>query len=130
MKKQYIHILENNAIACLDIKYQLERLGYIVKQDELTLKLNKEDRFPDMIISNTSIQNQSDFLELKNLFIETQLPIICVGAELDNMTMENCKGVNIIGKFTKPFDSEDMINLVVAHFNKINTTVQKEILNY
>ncbi|MES2593547.1 MAG: hypothetical protein V4608_16810 [Bacteroidota bacterium] len=129
MKKPYIHILENNAIAGLDIKNQLEKSGFIVKHDPFTLELNSDAEFPDMIISTTGIQNQEGFQELKGLFIKTQLPIICVGSKLDDVTLEECKGVNIIGKFVKPYDSEDIINLIVDYFNKENVILQREFVN-
>ncbi len=120
LKKKYIHIIEKNVIAGLDLKFQLEGLGYMVKQDTFSLELDKETRLPDLIISNAAIQNQSDFVGLKSLCVETQLPVICVGSDMDEKVVRECVGVNILGKFTKPFDSIEIINLIEGYFNKAN----------
>lgn len=128
LKNLHIHILENNAVAGFDLKCQLEKLGHTVKYD-VSLSMDFNDRFPDMIVSNTAIQSQADFAALKDLCIESQVPIICVGSQVDFSTMQKCSGVNIVGKFAKPFDSDDIVKVIVDYFNKTEVEDRRGIVN-
>lgn len=112
--KKRIFILEQSRIVGLDLKRHLTSRGYVVceENDFTGLKHIMEQNAPDLIISDASIQQQAEFQVVKNHFLQKQIPIICIGTETDEQATKDCEGINIIGVFSKPFETSNVIELI------------------
>lgn len=118
-KQKRIFILDQNRIVGFDLKMQLENNGYVIcRQDSFVdLQLLAGQNAPDLIVSDIGIQQQDDFKEVKTIFMQRQLPIICIGTSTNEQATKDCKGINIIGTFSKPFDSKEILELVDQYFD-------------
>mgnify|MGYP001618482250 FL=1 len=118
MNHKKLFIIEHERLIGLDLQLQLEKNGYTVSRplslvdSEVIISKDK----PDLIIADSAIQQQDNFERLKKLFIRHQLPIICIGT-VTNEQMKACDGINIIGTFTKPFDSKKIARFVDNYFD-------------
>ena len=70
----------------------------------------------NLIIADTGIQQQDNFKRVKKLFSRHKLPIIYIGTIDENVTQDS--ELNIIGTFSKPFDSKKIARFVDNFFNK------------
>jgi len=69
---------------------------------------------PNLIIADTDIQQQDNFKRIKKLFSRHKLPIIYIGTT--ESIMQDSE-LNIIGTFSKPFDSKKIACFVDNFFN-------------
>ena len=113
-----VFIIEHERLIGLDLQLQLEKNGYTVSRplslvdSEVIISKDK----PDLIIADSAIQQQDNFARVKKLFSRQQLPIICIGT-VTSEQMKACDGINIIGTFTKPFDSKKIVRFVDNYFD-------------
>lgn len=123
----YILIIETDQITGLDLQIQLNGKGFnISKAIKLTdiKDIVDKDR-PDLIIASTDIKkNKEDFEKLKKLFIEYNLPIIYISTNLTNRIMKEPE-LKIIGTFSKPFNTMDIIKFVNKYFEKRDREIEK-----
>ncbi|OFY93884.1 MAG: hypothetical protein A3K10_10395 [Bacteroidetes bacterium RIFCSPLOWO2_12_FULL_31_6] len=115
-----ILILEQDGLVALDLKRELEKEGFTVKRansmaiSEIIIASGNKD----LVIANTNVQTQSFFDKIKNLLKKCQLPLIWIGTLSNNEAMKESEGINVIGTFSKPFKSKDVVSFVVNYFNK------------
>ncbi len=112
-----VFIIEHERIMGLELQQQLEQNGYSVHRP---LSLVDTEAIivkdtPDLIIADSDIQQQNGFERIKKYFGKHQLPVICIGT-VTKEALKECEGINIIGAFSKPFDSKDILELVDKHF--------------
>ena len=112
-----VFIIEHDRIIGLELQQQLEQNGYTVHRP---LSLVDTEAIivkdtPDLIIADSAIQQQNSFERIKKYFSKHQLPVICIGTVTEE-ALKECEGINIIGTFSKPFDSKDILALVDKHF--------------
>ena len=123
----HILIIETDQITGLDLQMQLEREGFdIYKATKLTDIKDIVDRDkPDLIIASTDIKNnQNDFSKLKKLFTKYKLPIIYISTNpINRITKE--PELKIIGAFSKPFNTLDIIKFVNKYFEKRDRETKK-----
>jgi len=117
-KDKLVFIIEHERLIGLDLQTALENNGYKVFRplslvDTETVFSNHT---PDLIIADSARQRQDNFARVKKLFRSQQLPIICIGT-VTKEAMKECEGINIIGTFTKPFDSKKIVRFVDKFFN-------------
>lgn len=128
-KDKLVFIIEQERLIGLDLQLQLEQNGYTVFRPLSLVDTETIIRHdtPDLIIANASIQRQDNFSRIKKYFGRQQLPIIFISGQLsDNLTAD--KKLNIIGTFSKPFDSKEIVALVDNHFGQRTTTTKKTTL--
>ena len=115
-----ILILEQDGLVALDLKRELEKEGFTVKRansmvvSEIIIASGNKD----LVIANTNVQTQPFFDKIKNLLKKCQLPLIWIGTLSNNEAMKESEGINVIGTFSKPFKSKDVVSFIVNYFNK------------
>jgi len=117
-KDKRVFIIEHERLIGLDLQTALEKNGYTVSRP---LSLVDSEVFlsedtPDLIIADSDIQRQDNFERVKKLFGRQQLPVICIGT-VTSEQMKACDGINIIGTFSKPFDSKKIARFVDNYFD-------------
>ena len=113
MKETHIFIIESEAIVRLDLRLQLESMGYIIHWaipftdlKEALRKLN-----PDLIIINFTSRNQESFPLIRETMSQLQIPIIYLG--VDTIADANIDpDLNIVATVSIPYMTNDIINLV------------------
>jgi len=124
MKKYKILIVEDEVIVALDIKDELEILGYEVI-DLVTNHTNAlktvQNELPDLIIMDINLKNSKDGIETAKAILQIQyIPIIYLTAYTDDITIEKASNTNPVGYITKPFKNDDLrISLRLA-FSKLS----------
>ncbi|HLD38398.1 MAG TPA: response regulator [Candidatus Nanoarchaeia archaeon] len=112
-----VFIIEHNRLVGLDIQLQLEKNGCTVFRPlsivDAEVIIRKDA--PDLIIADTDIQQQDNFERVKKLFSRRELPIIYIGT-INEITAQDSK-LNIIGTFSKPFDSKKIACFVDNYFD-------------
>ena len=118
-KDKNILIIEPERITGLDLQKQLENNGYTVHRPKTFIDaepvLGKDS--PDLIITSRDFKKQDNIINLVRIISEKNfIPIICIGKLLQGQESKVCEELNIIGTFTKPFDSSAIVELVDKHF--------------
>lgn len=118
MLSKKIFIIEEDNITSLDLKKKLEKCGYSV--NHVTSFVNEdfslENNIPNLIVAYSDMKQMKGFDRFKTLFAENKTPIICIGTLSNNETQVVCKELNIVGMFTKPFDSKELIAFTDNYF--------------
>jgi response regulator RpfG family c-di-GMP phosphodiesterase len=115
-----ILILEQDGLVALDLKRELEKENFTVKRansmvaSEIIIASGNKD----LVIANTNVQTQPFFDKIKNLMKKCQLPLIWIGTLSDNEAMKASEGIKVVGAFSKPFKSKDVVSFVVNYFKK------------
>lgn len=115
MKKECkIFIIEPERIIGLELQLQLEKNGYSVFQSHSLDDIETfEDSFSaNLIIVDTDKEWSFNQKQIKKILNRPWLSAICIGTDIKKMKEKEYKGVNIIGAFLKPFDSNEIITLV------------------
>ena len=117
-KDKKVFIIEHERLIGLDIQLQLEKNGCTVFRPlslvDTEIIIKKD--IPNLIIADTDIQQQDNFKRIKKLFIRHKLPIIYIGT-INEITAQD-SGLNVIGTFSKPFDSQKIACFVDNFFNE------------
>jgi len=112
-----VFIIEHERLIGLDIQLQLEKNGCIVYRPlsliDMEVIILKDT--PDLIIADINIQQQDNFKRVKKIFSRHELPIIYIGTI--NKSAAQDSGLNIIGTFSKPFDSKKIACFVDNYFD-------------
>ena len=116
-KEKKVFIIEHERLVGLDLQLQLEKNGCIVYRPlslvDTEIIIGKDT--PDIIIADINMQEQDNFERVKKLFSRHKLPIIYIGTT--ESIMQDSE-LNIIGTFSKPFDSKKIACFVDNFFNK------------
>ena len=111
-----VFIIERERLIGLDLQLQLEKNGCtvfrplsLVDTEVIILKDT-----PDLIIADINIQQQDNFKRVKNFFSRHKLPIIHIETT-ESATQDS--ELNIIGTFSKPFDSKKIACFVDNYFD-------------
>jgi len=107
-----IFLVEDEAIVALDLKNNLERLGYSVignvPSGEEALELLKSIR-PDLIIMDIKLQGTLDGIDTAAILNKQyQIPFIILSAYSDEGIIERAKHVEPYGYIIKPFGSNNL----------------------
>lgn len=126
-----ILIIEQDGLAALDLKHELEKEDFKVskvrslEETEEIITNNKTD----LIIANTDIKNHTLYTKIKSLLKKFKLPLIWISSLTKNEMKNDTEGINVIGTFSKPFQSRDIITLIINYFKKkLKSSFQKEKL--
>jgi PAS domain S-box-containing protein len=112
-----IVVVEDESIVALDIKLQLENLGYEVPAvfasgEELLSSL--EEIAPDLILLDIILKGELDGIETAKLVKERfNLPVIMLTALDTQETVERAKLAQPFAFIVKPFDERELRNAVV-----------------
>lgn len=110
-----ICIIENERLIGLDLKLQLEKLGYRVYgpyAGEEYEKVVAEGQADLMIVGTGGnpchCSRDADWKPTR----EKRIPLISIG--MKHETFSHCRGVELVCSFTKPFDQLEVITAVQA----------------
>lgn len=115
-----ILIIEQDGLVALDLKRELEKEDFTVKTTNsmIASEIIIANGSKDLVIANTDVQTQPFFDKIKNLLKKCQLPLIWIGTLSKKEAMKESEGINVIGTFSKPFQSKDVVYFIVNYFNK------------
>jgi len=112
MEKAKILIVEDEAIIAMEIKSQLQGLGYevtsIVDTGEKAIKKAEEDK-PDLILMDIRIKGEMDGIEAANqINSHSDIPIIFLTAFADEDKIKRAKLALPFGYLLKPVQNRDL----------------------
>ena len=115
-----ILIIEHDGLVALDLKRELEKREFTVKtaNSMVASEIIITNGNKNLVIANTDVQTQPFFDKIKNLLKKCQLPLIWIGTLSKNEAIKDSEGINVIGTFSMPFQSKDVVSLIVNYFNK------------
>ena len=113
-----ILIIEPERIIGLDLQNQLEKEGLSVSRPISLLDAEAiiAKHIPDLVIADSEIKKQNFFESIKSNLTKLKLPLIWIGELTNKETIKENDGVNVIGAFPKPFDSNKVVALIVNYF--------------
>ena len=131
--KQKIIIVEDEAITALNLKYDLEDLGYEVLEsvDNGNDAIEKSrDLFPDMVLMDINLKGNMTGIEAADEISEMGIPIIFLTANTDDMTAFEALKTAPYGYIPKPYSIRDLeltLGMVVRkHEEDIKTIIKTE----
>lgn len=115
-----ILIIEQDGLVALDLRRELEKEDFTVKRatSMIVSEIIIANGNKSLVIANTDVQTQPFFDKIKNLLKKCQLPLIWIGTLSKNEAMKDSEGINVIGTFSMPFKSKDVVSFIVNYFNK------------
>ncbi|RAP48470.1 MAG: response regulator [Methanosphaera sp. rholeuAM6] len=124
-------IVEDEAITALDLKYNLEELGYeildIVDNAQEAVDIAAE-KCPDITIMDIKLKGPMTGIEASKLIMQLDLPVIYLTANTDDGTfgdaLENSPSYAFIGK---PFDKKILKHNIECAINR--SDIENEKLN-
>lgn len=119
-RNKKILIIEPDGLIALDLKRELEKEGFSVKRANsmVASEIIITNGNKNLVIVNTHVQTQPFFDKLKNVLKKCQLPLIWIGTLSNNEALKKSDGINVIGTFSMPFISKDVVSFIVNYFNK------------
>lgn len=131
MSKLKIMVVEDEAIAAMDLKKRLEFWGYDVPATASSGKeaIQKAKKFnPDLVLMDIIIKGDLDGIDVaKKLLDELDLPVIYLTAHSEDKTMERAKLTQPYGYLVKPVgDKELKFALEVALYkHQVNKNLKR-----
>ena len=131
--KDKILVVEDEGITALNLKYDLEDLGYEVPEpvDNGSEAIEKaEEIYPDLVLMDINLKGDIDGIEAAKEISEMGIPIIFLTANTDDMTAFEALKTAPYGYLSKPYSSKDL-ELTVAmvlrkHEEDIKTIIKTE----
>ena len=130
---QRIIVVEDEAITALNLKYDLEDLGYEVLEtidtgDEAIEK--SREMFPDIVLMDINLKGDTNGIEAANDISEMGIPIIFLTANTDDLTAFEALKTAPYGYLSKPYSLKDLeltLAMVVRkHEEDIKTIIKTE----
>jgi DNA-binding NtrC family response regulator len=115
-----ILIIEPDRIAGLELQLQLEKKGFAVQRPISLVDTEAiiAREMPDLVVADTIIAEQTFFERIKKYLRKFHTPFIWVGTFVKREKIIQSEDVNLIGTFSKPFDSSKIVARIVKYFNK------------
>lgn len=112
MNPANILIVEDETIVALDMKYQLQKLGYgvcgIFSTGEECLNRIKNLN-PELVLMDIRLQGEIDGVEAAGVIREKyRIPVVFITAYADDETIERAKYIEPFGYIIKPFDERSL----------------------
>lgn len=126
-------IVEDENIVALDIKYHLQKYGYIIigmySSGEEALE-HLPANLPDIVLMDVKLQGEMDGLQTAKIIRdEYNLPVVILTAFADDNTLERVKESNSFGYIIKPFEERELrsgIELALYRDKMEKTLVERE----
>jgi len=131
--KEKIIVVEDESIVALNLKYDLEDLGYEVLDtlDTATDAIEKsEELFPDLVLMDIQLKGDIDGIQAAKEISEMGIPVIFLTANTDDATSFEALKTAPYGYLSKPY-SLKQLELTVAmvlrkHEEDIKTIIKTE----
>ena len=131
--KERIIVVEDESITALNLKYDLEDLGYEVLETvdtgaEAIEKCN--ELYPDIVLMDINLKGDMNGIEAADEISEIGIPIIFLTANTDDLTAFEALKTAPYGYLSKPYSLKDLeltIGMVVRkHEEDIKTIIKTE----
>ena len=124
-----ILIIEPERIAGLELQQQLEKKGFSVRRPISLVDAEEivAQHTPDLIIADIGIKKHNLFERIKKYFKKFQLPFIWIGTLTKKKSIKESDGINVIGTFSKPFDSTKVVARIVQYFKRLSPIKQGKV---
>ncbi len=118
-------VVEDEAIVALDIRSQLEQLGYVVVGTAATAgqacRLADELQ-PDLVMMDIHLQGEADGIDAAaEIRRRRPVPVVFLTAYADSDTVARAKGVEPYGYLVKPFNESDLRTTIEIALHKDRT---------
>ena len=131
--KERIIVVEDESITALNLKYDLEDLGYEVLETVDTgaeaIEKSKE-LYPDIVLMDINLKGDMNGIEAANEISEIGIPIIFLTANTDDLTAFEALKTAPYGYLSKPYSLKDLeltLGMVVRkHEEDIKTIIKTE----
>ncbi|ADZ09667.1 signal transduction histidine kinase [Methanobacterium lacus] len=124
MSKIRILLVENEGIEAMDIKRELESMGYhvpyIAVNGKDAIKM-AEKIFPDLILMDIMLPGKMDGIEVSKKLSHLNIPVVYLTANSEPSTFERAKETDPYGYIIKPFDSKEFMYTIEIAINKLKT---------
>ena len=129
-KSVNILVVEDESIVALDIKSNLEKLGYqvcaLADTAELALQYSRE-LAPDLVLMDIRLKGEKDGIEVATEIKHSlQIPVVYLTAHADQTTLERAKITEPFGYIVKPFEAVELRVAVELALYKFHTS-KKEL---
>lgn len=130
-----ILIVEDEFIIAMDLKMQVEYLGYTVLGIENSAEsaINKIPEFsPDLVLMDILLKGEMDGIEATKIIWEQfKIPVIYITAHSDKITLERVKNSPSRGFLNKPVSTDDLKTAIELTFNQTkNIPCQNKITTH
>jgi len=130
MKKTKILIVEDEIVAAMDLKTQIEKMKCEVTAIVHTQKraLNSiSQNEPDIIMMDIKLGKNQDGIELvKQIQQSKNIPVVYITAFSDDITMQKAFATNPIGYIVKPFSPNELRTNIQLAIYKLSQVPLKE----
>ena len=131
MKKKKILIVEDEGIVAMEIKSELEAMGYAADtfgSGEEALE-NIELSMPDLVLMDIRLPGKLDGTETAGRIREKHdIPVIYLTAHTDESTIEKAKATAPYSYMVKPFDMKELHIAIVIALYRCQVEKEKEQL--
>ena len=121
-----ILVVEDEAIVALDIRTQLERLGYTVVGTAATVQqaCRMADEFqPDLVLMDIHLQGEGDGIDAAGQIRRGRaVPVVFLTAYADCKTLARAKRVQPYGYIVKPFTAVTLTEKIDKIFERVEAT--------
>ena len=123
-------IVEDEAVVAMDIRCQLESLGYEVVGEFVSGEDACErapELEPDLVLLDIELQGEIDGITAASRFRELGTPVVFLTAYADEDTLRRAKAARPQGYILKPFDDDDLrVTVEMAlHRHRLDWKLQK-----
>lgn len=132
-QKKKIIIVEDEAVTALNLKFDLEDLGYEVPltvDNGIEAIEKSKEIFPDIVLMDIKLKGDMTGIEAANKISELGIPIIFLTANTDDLTSFEALKTIPYGYLTKPYSNRDLeltIGMVIKkHEADVKTIIKTE----
>jgi PAS domain S-box-containing protein len=107
-----ILIVEDDPLSALDLRHEVERLGYDVvgmaeSADEALIA--SEENLPDLVLMDINIVGSMDGIQAARLLNDThRIPVIFITSASDDLTLARAAKTPLYGYLVKPFKTNEL----------------------
>jgi len=109
-------VVEDEAVVAMDIRSQLERLGYEVVGTASSAGKGVEtarSSSPDLVLMDIQLAGDRDGIDAaRQVRDELKIPVVFLTAFADEKTLAKAKEVSPYGYIVKPFDEQDLQTMI------------------
>lgn len=133
MKKNRIMIVEDEIVTARSLQMNLEKLGYVVTANvtsgEQAIQKIENGDYPDLVLMDISLQDKLDGIETARILgIRFNLSVIYITSHSDKAVFEKAKDTNPYGYLTKPFNEDELQNVVELGINRLRVDADRLML--
>jgi signal transduction histidine kinase len=128
MTDKTILIVEDEAVLALDLKKQLERMGYVVPPPLATGEEAVEQAgaiLPDLVLMDIKLKGRMDGIEAaEQIRAQLSIPVVYLTAYADTDTLTRARMTDPFGYLVKPFEERELHATIEMALSKHETELE------